>query len=44
MGSGSTIKEAMKLGRIGIGVELEEERFLQTASELKELEKELQPD
>lgn len=44
MGSGATIKAAIKLGRVGIGVELEEERFLQTVSEMKELERELKPD
>lgn len=37
MGSGSTIKEAMALGRPAIGVELEEERFNQTVSEVREL-------
>ncbi|WP_156293347.1 DNA-methyltransferase [Serratia oryzae] len=34
MGSGSTIKEAIKLGRIGLGVELEKERYDQTLSEI----------
>ncbi|MFZ1875009.1 MAG: site-specific DNA-methyltransferase [Chania sp.] len=34
MGSGSTIKEAIKLGRIGIGVEIEKERFDQTVREI----------
>ncbi|GAB6017118.1 MAG: hypothetical protein Lm2023SU_34780 [Serratia ureilytica] len=34
MGSGSTIKAAIKLGRIGLGVELEAERFKQTEREV----------
>ncbi|WP_431221709.1 DNA-methyltransferase [Serratia sp. L9] len=34
MGSGSTIKEAIRLGRIGLGVELEKERFDQTFGEI----------
>ncbi|WP_410172030.1 DNA methyltransferase [Hafnia paralvei] len=34
MGSGSTIKEAIKLGRYAVGVELEKERFDQTESEI----------
>ncbi|MCA4113824.1 site-specific DNA-methyltransferase, partial [Serratia marcescens] len=34
MGSGSTIKAAIKLGRIGLGVEFEKERFEQTQREI----------
>ncbi|HAZ3671146.1 TPA: site-specific DNA-methyltransferase, partial [Escherichia coli] len=37
MGSGSTVKAAMALGRHAIGVELEAERFEQTAREVLNL-------
>ncbi|EMN0439232.1 site-specific DNA-methyltransferase, partial [Klebsiella pneumoniae] len=37
MGSGSTIKEAIKSGRRAIGVELEAERFIQTSEEIRRL-------
>lgn len=36
-GSGSTLKQAALLGRQGIGVELEKERFEQTVSEMRNL-------
>ncbi len=35
MGSGSTIKAALELERTAIGVEMEEERFLQTKAEIE---------
>ncbi|MEB7742713.1 site-specific DNA-methyltransferase, partial [Escherichia coli] len=35
MGSGSTIKAAMALGRRALGVELESERFSQTVREIR---------
>ncbi|WP_208489340.1 site-specific DNA-methyltransferase, partial [Escherichia coli] len=37
MGSGSTIKAAMELGRRALGVELESDRFNQTVKEVSEL-------
>lgn len=37
MGSGSTIKEAIKSGRHAIGVELEGERFEQTVDEIRKM-------
>lgn len=37
MGSGSTVKAAIELGRHAIGVELEEERFNQTVIEVRQL-------
>lgn len=44
MGSGSTLKAAAALGRKGIGVELEKERFEQTVKEIDELVKSMAPD
>lgn len=37
MGSGSTVKEAVKLGRRTVGVELETDRFNQTVEEISAL-------
>lgn len=37
MGSGAAIKAAKKLGRYALGVELEQERYLQTVKEIEQL-------